>query len=150
MDLSTTPLALAVWFTEPEIVLHLLAKGADGTVKDSSGRNLLHMLSHHLPDRHGHLNHYWHYWIRHGNWGSHLEKMTILVNALVNAGVDLEAVPHNDSAKSTPILLAGYVGRIWDGGAICAMIAAGADVESPRSRTDETGIYSLFPFCFIF
>lgn len=69
-----------------------------------------------------------------------MKKMSLLVDALVNAGVDLEAVPHNEGVKSTPILQAASTSRIWDGGAICAMLAAGADVESPRDRVGDTGM----------
>jgi Ankyrin repeat len=146
MDLSTTPLALAVWFTEPEMVLHLLSKGADASVKDTQGRNLLHLMSHHLPDRHGQLTHYWHYWVRHGNWEKHVHKMRTIVNALVAAGVDLEGTRDNDRAKQTPILLAASTGRIWDAGAICAMLDADADTDGPRDGVGDTSRPTTFTF----
>lgn len=139
MDKSTTPLALSVWFADPEIVLYLLAKGADPKIKDSGGRNLLHLISHHLPDRHGQLTHYWYYWIKHGDWEKHVAKMRSIINALVEAGVDLEGTRDNDKAKSTPILMAASEVKMWDAGAICAMLDAGADVSEPRDRVGDTG-----------
>jgi hypothetical protein len=140
-DASTTPLALAAWFGESEVVSHLLSKGADGKVRDAQDRNILHFISNHLPDRHGALTHYWYYWIRHGNWEKHAKKMTELINALIEGGADLEGVANNDRGKTTHIILAATA-RVWDGGAICAMLGAFADVNEAKKLVGDTGMCS--------
>lgn len=65
--------------------------------------------------------------------------MTKLVRILVDAGADMES---RDTIypRSTPVVLA--VGDD-DGGAICALLAAGADVSNAKGTSGNTGIFAL-------
>lgn len=132
---GTTPLALAIWYGEVEIANLLLSRGADGTAKDSKNRNALHMMTFYSPDRHGCLPYPWHYWIRHGNWNEHLQKMTELVMLLVAAGAGIEALD-GVYPRSTPLRLAS---ENMDGGAACALLAAGADANARKETYGDTG-----------
>lgn len=136
-DASTTPLALAAWSAEPDVVQFLLSYGADGKLKDSKGRNTLHYMTNYVPDLHGYLPHAWHYWIRHGNWDEHLEKMIDLANLLTDAGADVEARDES-YPPSTPIVIASSLG-VWDGAAICALLNIGADIEDARGASGDSG-----------
>ncbi|KAJ5908339.1 hypothetical protein N7495_001021 [Penicillium taxi] len=138
-DASSTPLSLAAYFGELEISKYLISHGADGTLLDSIGRNTLHSITKYFPERHGYLPHCWHYWIRHGTWDNHLVQMENLVKVLIDAGADINAKDKND--YSTPILAAADLG-VWDGGLICALLAAGADLkESSLSRAGDTVLH---------
>lgn len=97
-------------------------------------------MSNHLPDRHGYLLPHWHYWIRHGNWEQHLEKMSDLVQILMGGGADLEGVASKDRARKTPIVFAADSG-VWDGGAISALLKAGADVNEAKDTDGSTGMF---------
>ena len=136
-DAATTPLGLACWYGDAVIVRYLLAHGADGKVKDARGRNTLHMMSFHQPEHHGHLRQAWHYWIRHGRWDEHLQQMTELVGSLIQGGASIE---DRDGVypRTTPVVRASE-GGVWNGGAVCALIAAGADVDGPRGASKDTG-----------
>jgi hypothetical protein len=136
-DAGTTPLALAAWYGEVEVVRFLLFKGADGKAKDLKGRNTLHCMTFHLPERHGSLHYAWHYWIRHGNWDEHLQQMTELVKLLTEGGADIEALGQV-YPRRTPIMMASEAG-VWDGGATCALLNLGADVNDARGAEGNTG-----------
>lgn len=136
-DAGTTPLALASWHGEVDIVKFLLSKGANGTAKDSKGRNTLHFMTFHLPERHGSLHFAWHYWIRHGNWDEHLYQMTELTRLLTEGGADIEALDQV-YPQHTPIVMASAAG-VWDGGATCALLSLGADVNDSRGAAGDTG-----------
>lgn len=138
---ETTPLALAIFHGETEIVRFLLSKGANGKAVDSKGRNALHAMTLYMPEHHGHVPVPWHYWVRHGNWAEHEKEMTTLAKILVDAGADIGA---RDTVypRSTPIVLAA---ENSDGGAVCALLSAGADVNNVRGTSGDTGILVL-PF----
>lgn len=139
-DPSTTPLALAAYFGEPIIAKYLTSHGADGTLLDSIGRNNLHGITKYFPDRHGYLRHHWHYWIRHGTWEHHLAQIADLVNILVEAGADINA---KDKGKPclTPLAAAADRG-CWDGGMICALLDAGADLGESILTMGDTVLHS--------
>ncbi|KAF4770342.1 hypothetical protein HAV15_012800 [Penicillium sp. str.  len=139
-DPSTTPLSLAAYFGEPMIAKYLISHGADGALLDSMGRNNLHGITKYFPDRHGYLSHHWHYWIRHGTWEHHLAQIADLVNILVEAGADINA---KDKGKPclTPIAAAADRG-CWDGGMICALLDAGADLGESILTTGDTVLHS--------
>lgn len=139
-DPSTTPLSLAAYFGEPMIAKYLISHGADGALLDSMGRNNLHGITKYFPDRHGYLRHHWHYWIRHGTWEHHLAQIADLVNILVEAGADINA---KDKGKPclTPIAAAADRG-CWDGGMICALLDAGADLGESVLTTGDTVLHS--------
>jgi ankyrin repeat protein len=126
-DPSTTPLALAAYFGEPTIAEHLISQGADGTLLDSKGRNTLHGITKYFPDRHGYLRHHWHYWIRHGAWNNHLVQLGKLVKVLIEAGADVNTKDKGYPCL-TPIAAAAESGS-WDGGMICALLDAGANLD---------------------
>lgn len=125
-DASSTPLALTAYFGEPEIAKYLISHGADGTLVDSNGRNTLHGITKYFPDKHGYLPHHWHYWIRHGTWENHLAQMSHLVQLLIKAGADMNA-KDKVYPRLTPMAAAADLG-VWDGGMICPLLDAGADV----------------------
>lgn len=137
-DASTTPLALATFFGEVETAKYLISKGANGKAKDSKGRNLLHMMTNYLPDRHGHLPQSWHYWIRHGNWTEHLKKITELAHLLADSGAEVDA-KDDVYPNPTPIITAASLG-VWRGGPICALLDLGADIENARGPGRDTGM----------
>lgn len=144
LDASTTPLALAIWAGDVEVVKFLLLNGANGRLKDSKGRNCLHFMTLYRPDRHGSLTHHWHYWIRHGNWDEHQRRMAELVKLVAEAGADVEA-GYERYPQYTPIIEASELG-VWDGGAICALLSLGADVANAKGVSGDSGnnSYKLF------
>jgi ankyrin repeat protein len=139
-DSSSTPLALAAYFGELAIVNSLISHGADGSLLDSMGRNALHAITKYFPERHGYLPHAWHYWIRHGSWDDHLAQMTRLVQVLMDAGADVNA-KDKGYPSSTPIAAAADLG-VWDGGMICALLAAGADLNGSVLSGGDTVLHS--------
>lgn len=139
-DSSSTPLALAAYFGEPVLAKYLISRGADGTLLDSMGRNTLHAITKYFPERHGYLPHAWHYWVRHGTWENHLAQMTELVKVLMDAGVDINA-KDKGYPYLTPIAAAADLG-VWDGGMICALLAAGADLEDSTLAGGDTVLHS--------
>ncbi|KAJ5168573.1 uncharacterized protein N7482_004167 [Penicillium canariense] len=139
-DSSTTPLALAAYTGESAIAKYLMSHGADGTLRDSIGRNTLHAITKYFPDRHGYLPHHWHYWIRHGTWEDHLAQMTDLVQVLVDAGADINA-KDKGYPYLTPIAAAADLG-IWDGAMICALLEAGADLKESTLAGGDTVLHS--------
>jgi len=139
-DPSTTPLALAAYFGEPTVVKYLISHGANGTLLDSMGRNTLHGLTKYFPERHGYLPHSWHFWIRHGNLEHNLAQMTNLVKTLIEAGVDVNA-KDKGYPPLTPIAAAADLG-VWDAGAICALLEAGADLKESILSAGDTVLHS--------
>ncbi|GKZ21580.1 hypothetical protein AbraIFM66951_005214 [Aspergillus brasiliensis] len=138
-DNATTALGLASWYGDLEVARFLLSKGANGRAKDARGRNMLHLMTFHQPEYHGPLRQAWHYWIRHGDWDSHLQQMTDLVSLLSGAGANLE---DRDEVypRTTPVVRAAEDG-VWNGGAMCACIHAGADVDGPRGTSKDTVLH---------
>lgn len=143
-DAGTTSLSLAAWYGEVDVAQFLLSKGADGNARDSKGRNALHHMTFHLPEWHGCLPHAWHYWVRHGNWDEHLQQMTELAKSLIEGGAEIDA---RDLVypRHTPVVLASSLG-VWDGGATCALLGIGADVNGSRGSSGDTG--EVYPWCF--
>jgi ankyrin repeat protein len=139
LDASSTPLALTAYFGEPQIAKYLISHGADGTLLDSMKRNTLHGITKYFPDRHGYLPHYWHYWIRHGSWEQHSTQMTNLVHVLIKAGADINAKDKGYSPL-TPIAAAADLG-VWDGGMICALLDAGANLEESILSAGDTVLH---------
>lgn len=140
LDASTTPLALTAYFGEPEIARYLISCGADGTLLDSMGRNTLHGITKYFPDRHGYLPHHWHYWIRHGPWERHLTHMTDLVQVLIEAGAGINA-KDKGYPPLTPVAAAADLG-VWDGGVICALLDARADLKESILSAGDTILHS--------
>ncbi|KAF7718280.1 Uncharacterized protein PECH_002882 [Penicillium ucsense] len=139
-DASSTPLSLMAYFGETNIVKYLVSHGADGTLLDSMGRNALHAISKYFPDRHGYLPRHWHYWIRHGTWEHHEKEMIDLVQALIQSGADLNA-KDKGYPPLTPIAAAAELG-VWNGGAISALLNAGADLESSLLSAGDTVLHT--------
>ncbi|KAJ5128779.1 hypothetical protein N7526_006945 [Penicillium atrosanguineum] len=139
-DSSSTPLALAAYSGELELAKSLISHGADVTLLDSVGRNTLHAITKYFPEKHGYLPHAWHYWVRHGTWENHLAQMTELVKVLIDAGVEINA---KDKVYPylTPIAAAADLG-VWDGGTICALLAAGADLKGSILSGGDTALHS--------
>ncbi|OJJ51150.1 hypothetical protein ASPZODRAFT_55425 [Penicilliopsis zonata CBS 506.65] len=140
-DESTTPLALTAWFSESDIASLLIGHGANGRQQDAKGRNILHAVTKYFPDRHGYLAHDWHYWIRHGNWEEHREKMTALVRVLVHeGGAEIDALDKGRPPLS-PIMAAADAG-VWDAGMIWALLEVGADVRQAQEGIQDTVLHS--------
>ncbi|GFF84755.1 hypothetical protein IFM61392_06536 [Aspergillus lentulus] len=139
-DASTTPLFLTAYFGEPSLARYLISQGADVRLVDSMGRNTLHGITKYFPERHGYLPYHWHYWIRHGSWEQHLARMTELVRILVDAGADLNA-KDKGYPPLTPVAAAADLG-VWDGGVICALLDAGADLRESVLSAGDTVLHS--------
>ncbi|KAJ5589518.1 hypothetical protein N7537_012196, partial [Penicillium hordei] len=129
LDPSTTPLSLVAYFGEPMIAKYLTSHGADGA-----------LLGSYFPDRHGYLRHHWHYWNRHGTWEHHLAQIADLVNILVEADADINA---KDKGKPCLAPIAAAADRgCWDGGIICALLDAGADLGGSVLTTGDAVLHS--------
>ncbi|KAF7175036.1 hypothetical protein CNMCM7691_005504 [Aspergillus felis] len=139
-DASTTPLFLTAYFGEPSLARYLISQGADASLVDSTGRNTLHGITKYFPERHGYLPHHWHYWVRHGSWEQHLAQMTELVRILVDAGADINT-KDKGYPPLTPLAAAADLG-VWDGGVICALIDAGADIRESALSAGDTVLHS--------
>ncbi|KAK2871723.1 hypothetical protein FQN49_002894 [Arthroderma sp. PD_2] len=130
-DIGSSPLFLAAWNGEAELVELLLSRGADVKAIDPKGRNIFHYMGFYSPDHHGSLDYSWHYWIRHGNWNEHLKQTTKVARLLVDAGAEIDAesrVP----LRMTPILMAS---EDCDGGVVWALATVGANVETGNGDT---------------
>ncbi|RDH32310.1 ankyrin repeat-containing domain protein [Aspergillus welwitschiae] len=138
-DTATTALGLASWYGDLEVVRFLLSKGANGKAKDARGRNMLHLMTFHQPEYHGPLRQAWHYWIRHGSWDTHLQQMTDLVASLTLAGANIE--DRDEVYPRTTAVVRAAEDGVWNGGALCALINAGADVDSPRGTSKDTVLH---------
>ncbi|KAF7586244.1 hypothetical protein BBP40_009195, partial [Aspergillus hancockii] len=139
-DGATTPLALTAWFGDLPVARYLVSKGADGTLKDSMGRNALHAMTKYFPERHGYLPHHWHAWIRQGDWSQYLEQITGLTKLLMGAGAEIDA---KDTAypSMTPIAAAADLG-VWNGGVICALLEVGADLQESTISMGDSVLHS--------
>lgn len=133
-DIGSSPLFLAAWYGEIDVVRFLLSKGAEAMTKDPKGRNILHYLAFCQLDYHGSLPYSWHYWIRHGDWDEHIKQTTELAKLLIDAGADINAVSQVPR-QTTPIRIAS---EEWDGGVVCALAQLGADVETGTMDTGTT------------
>ncbi|KAF3484462.1 serine/threonine protein kinase [Arthroderma uncinatum] len=125
-DMGSSPLFLAARNGEAELVELLLSRGADVKAIDPKGRNIFHYMGFYSPAHHGSLDYSWHYWIRHGNWNEHLERTTKVARLLEDAGAEIDAESRVPLGM-TPILMASEES---DGGVVCALAAAGANVET--------------------
>ncbi|KAJ5681826.1 uncharacterized protein N7477_001766 [Penicillium maclennaniae] len=139
-DSSSTPLALAAYHGETALAKYLISHGADVTLLDSMERNTLHAITKYFPDRHGYLPHAWHYWVRHGPWENHLAQMTDLVRVLIDAGVKIN-MKDKGYPRLTPIAAAADLG-VWDGGMICSLLAAEADLKESLLSGGDTILHS--------
>ncbi|KAL4955493.1 ankyrin repeat protein [Aspergillus filifer] len=139
-DNATTPLALAAWYGDLEVAERLIERGADGTLADSKGQNMLHMMTLDSPRYHGFVPHFWHAWIRHGDWESHLSQTTKLAQVLVDAGADLNG-KSKIYPRPTPIASAATLG-VWNGAVISALIEAGAQVDGITISAGDSVLHS--------
>lgn len=137
-DIGSSPLFLAAWYGEADVVKFLLSRGVDVKAKDPKGRNILHYMAFCNLDYHGSLPYSWHYWVRHGNWDEHIKQTTELARLLAEAGADINAesqVPR----QATPIRIAS---EEWDGGVACALATLGADVAAGSMDTSTGTLHT--------
>jgi ankyrin repeat protein len=136
----STALSLAVHFGDVKLVSFLISMGANPHVMDPKQRTLLHRLSYRLPELHGSHPHQWHYWIRHGPWEEHKKRMSEMVELLLRAGLSLEAYS-NTIPPLTPVLTAAG-SDLNNGGAINALVSAGADINNARGTCQDSVLIS--------
>jgi ankyrin repeat protein len=136
----STALSLAVHFGDVKVASFLISKGANPHVMDPKQRTLLHRLSYRLPELHGSHPHQWHYWIRHGPWEEHKSKMSEMVELLLRAGLSLEAYS-SSYPPLTPVLTAAASG-FSNGGAIHALVSAGADINTAKGTCKDSVLIS--------
>jgi ankyrin repeat protein len=136
----STALSLAVHFGDVKVASFLISKGANPHVMDPKQRTLLHRLSYRLPELHGSHPHQWHYWIRHGTWEEHKNKMSEMVELLLRAGLSLEAYS-SSYPPLTPVLTAAASG-FSNGGAIHALVSAGADINTAKGTCKDSVLIS--------
>lgn len=136
----STALSLAVHFGDVKLASFLISNGANPHVMDPKQRTLLHRLSYRLPELHGSLPRQWHYWIRHGPWEEHKNKMSKMVELLLRAGLSLEAYT-SSYPPLTPVLTAAASG-FSDGGAIHALVSAGADINTAKGTCRDSVLIS--------
>lgn len=136
-DQAQTPLGMAMYRGDAEVVSFLLQRGASPTRVDGSGRNPIHMLalntaSHRLFKLPKCL--YW--WCTHGAQETHIDLVSRCVNLVVAAGGSINARRGSSRHGNTPLLDA-ITSR--DGGVALALLKAGADA----SLCDELEISPL-------
>jgi ankyrin repeat protein len=136
----STALSLAVHFGDIEVASFLISNGANPHIMDTKQRTLLHRLSYRLPEVHGSYPRQWHYWIRHGPWEEHKNRMLEMVKLLLRAGLSLEQYSKS-YPPLTPVLTAAASG-FSDGGAIHALITAGADINTPKGTCKDSVLMS--------
>lgn len=121
-----TPLAMALFRGDAEVVEFLLQHGADATFVDGRGRNILNLFSMYTSEN-------WLFrlpksllwWCYHGEQELHIKEMSKCVELVVKAGADVNALrgPLN---QMTPLLDAVHLG---EGGVALALLKEGADVS---------------------
>ena len=136
-DQAQTPLGMAMYRGDAEIVSFLLQCGASPNRVDGIGRNPMHMLA--LSDLQSRLFRlpkclYW--WCNHGAQDTHIEVLSKCVGLVVAAGGDINARRGSSRDSSTPLLDAV---ASKDGGVALALLRAGADA----SLCDELDILPL-------
>lgn len=136
----STALSLAVHFGDLKLASFLISKGANPHVMDLKQRTLLHRLSYRLPELHGSHPHQWHYWVRHGPWEEHKKQMSEMVELLVRAGLSLEAYS-SAIPPLTPVLTAA-ASDLNNGGAIHALVSAGADINTAKGTCKDSVLIS--------
>lgn len=136
-DQAQTPLGMAMYRGDAEVVSFLLQCGASPNRVDGSGRNPMHMLA--LSTSQNRLFRlpkclYW--WCNHGAQDTHIELVSKCVNLVVAAGGNINARRGSNQLGNTPLLDA--IGS-KDGGVTLALLKAGADA----SLCDELEILPL-------
>ena len=136
-DQAQTPLGMAMYRGDAEVVSFLLQCGASPNRVDGSGRNPMHMLA--LSTSQNRLFRlpkclYW--WCNHGAQDTHIELVSKCVNLVVAAGGNINARRGSNQLGNTPLLDAI---RSKDGGVTLALLKAGADA----SLCDELEILPL-------
>lgn len=126
-DQAQTPLGMAMYRGDAEVVSFLLQCGASPNRVDGSGRNPMHMLA--LSTYQNRLFKlpkclYW--WCNHGAQDSHIELVSKCVNLIVAAGGNINARRGSSQQDNTPLLDA-IVSK--DGGVTLALLKAGADAS---------------------
>lgn len=134
---AQTPLGMAMYRGDAEVVSFLLQRGASPNRVDGSGRNPIHMLalntgSHRLFKLPKCL--YW--WCFHGAQETHIELVSKCVELVVAAGGNINARRGSSQHGNTPLLDA-IISK--DGGVALALLRAGADA----SLCDELEISPL-------
>ena len=124
---AQTPLGMAMYRGDLEVVSFLLQCGANASRVDGGNRNPLHMLAldsfqnrlFRIPKRL-----YW--WCNHGAPDLHAEIVLKCVNLVVAAGGDINARRNPNQHGNTPLLDAI---QAKDGGVALALLQAGADAS---------------------
>ena len=124
---AQTPLGMAMYRGDAEVVEFLLHRGASPNRVDGSGRNPLHMLA--LSTSLNRLLKlpkclYW--WCVHGAQETHIELVAKCVNLVVAAGGNINARRGSGQHGNTPLLDAIESN---DGGVTLALLKAGADAS---------------------
>ena len=127
-DQAQTPLGMAMFRGDAEVVKFLLAHGASPSRADGEGRTPLHMLA--LSDAQHRLFRlpkclYW--WCYHGGQEMHVETVSKCVDLIVNAGADINSRRGRNHDGNTPLLDATRYSK--DGGVTLALLKAGADAS---------------------
>ena len=134
---AQTPLGMAMYRGDAEVVGFLLQRGASPNRVDGSGRNPLHMLALSTSlNRLLKLPKCFYWWCTHGAQETHIELVTKCVNLVVAAGGNINARRGSSQHGNTPLLDAIAAN---DGGVTIALLKAGADV----SLCDELEISPL-------
>jgi ankyrin repeat protein len=136
-DGAQTPLGMAMYRGDAEVVSFLLQCGASPTRVDGNGRNPMHMLAlSTFSNRLFMLPKCLYWWCNHGAQDTHIELVSKCVNLVVAAGGNINARRGSSQHGNTPLLDAM---RSHDGGVTLALLKAGADA----SLYDELEILPL-------
>ena len=136
-DEAQTPLGMAMYRGDAEVVSFLLQCGASPNRVDGNGRNPMHMLAlSTLQNRLFRLPKCLYWWCNHGAQDTHIELVSKCVNLVVAAGGNINARRGSSQLGNTPLLDA--IGSN-DGGVTLALLKAGADA----SLCDELEILPL-------
>ena len=126
-DQAQTPLGMAMYRGDAEVVNFLLQHGASSNRFDGGHRNPLHMLALSIfQNRLFRLPKCLYWWCNHGGQDTHIDLVSKCVNLVVAAGGDINARRGSSQNGNTPLLDAI---KSKDGGVTLALLKAGADVS---------------------
>ena len=123
-----TCLSLAGTTGDSLMIAYLLCRKANPNQLKRQKRGAIHFLA---TNRHNHRSNYvsmalkW--WIFHGSWESHLLELTKCVDSLSSAGVNISSPAIFSTSAESPILLEEAIDGGMNGGALIALLKAGAD-----------------------
>ncbi|KAF2242361.1 hypothetical protein BU26DRAFT_379379, partial [Trematosphaeria pertusa] len=136
---ATTPLAKAVYTGDAPMVAYLLEKGADVSVTNKAGENLLHTMSVGAGNENTLAGGKFDSWVRHGSWVKRVQAAKDVVQLLIRAGVSIEGKA-TTYGKYTPLLAAAAT-TFRKEYVVVALLEAGADTTVVNASEDLNALH---------